>query len=240
MSVSELESVESIPKLFADYQPTKLVVNVDDFEDWKKLGASLGVQTRGVQWWVADWIVYGESRFGDDALHDAEDATGLSPATLVNLRWIGSRVHASRRREELSFSHHAEVAALEPAEQKKALQRAVDERLTVRGLRLALRETPAPTKTETNGDGQTRIAETGGEELQRLRYLEDRAALALVATKEARGEIVKRCQKVSDTPNGSRPRWTIEDVNRVSAVLSALQTVESALEGESGSASVGA
>src|SRR5262249_35172030 len=51
-------------------------------------------------------------------------ATGFSYQTLRNYSWVASRFPLSRRRDSLSFGHHAEVAALDEEEQEAWLRRA--------------------------------------------------------------------------------------------------------------------
>jgi hypothetical protein len=57
----------------------------------------------------------------------------------MNMAYVASRFHASRRREGLSWSHHAEVASLQFDEQEMWLQHAAEMKLSVRGLREELR-----------------------------------------------------------------------------------------------------
>jgi hypothetical protein len=61
--------------------------------------------------------------------------TGYDDQTLMNMVYVATRFEVSRRREKLSWSHHAEVAALDREEQEWWLDRAGAGRLTVRGLR---------------------------------------------------------------------------------------------------------
>ena len=53
--------------------------------------------------------------------------------------YVASKIEPGRRREQLSWSHHAELAALEPADQDRWLDQAVSARLSVRSLRQAIR-----------------------------------------------------------------------------------------------------
>jgi hypothetical protein len=53
--------------------------------------------------------------------------------------YVASHFEPERRREELSWSHHAELAALDPAEQARWLTLAAARRLSVHSLRLELR-----------------------------------------------------------------------------------------------------
>ncbi|HEX8066930.1 MAG TPA: hypothetical protein VF520_10425 [Thermoleophilaceae bacterium] len=111
--------------------------------DWDDEGRRLGAVSRGVGWWVGDWLRYGNARFGERYVRAAR-LTGYDVQTLMNMVYVTSRFDPSRRREELSFSHHAELAALEPAEQERWLSHASSERLSVRCLREELRRDRAP------------------------------------------------------------------------------------------------
>ena len=72
---------------------------------------------------IGDWLVYGEHTYGE-MYAQALDATGFSYGTLANQVYVAQRFDFSRRRENLSFSHHQEVAALPPEEADELLDRA--------------------------------------------------------------------------------------------------------------------
>ena len=74
-------------------------------------------------WCLGDWVVFGASRYSDRYLRAIEQA-GLEYQTLRNYAWVARRFESSRRREALSFQHHAEVASLPEPEQDLWLQRA--------------------------------------------------------------------------------------------------------------------
>ena len=61
---------------------------------------------------IGDALRYGERRWGE-TYAQVMDATGMAYQTLANAKWVASRVPVQRRRTELSWSHHAEVASLE-------------------------------------------------------------------------------------------------------------------------------
>ena len=82
--------------------------------------------------------MYGNERFGEKYTRAAR-ITGYDVQTLMNMVYVASRFDISRRRAQLSFSHHAELAALDPDEQDHWLQRAEADRLSVRCLRQELR-----------------------------------------------------------------------------------------------------
>ncbi len=79
--------------------------------------------SRASAWWLGDWIVYGERSYGE-RYKTALELTSLDYQTLRNYAWIARSFPLSRRRDKLSFQHHAEVASLTEAEQDLWLQRA--------------------------------------------------------------------------------------------------------------------
>ena len=105
---------------------------------WVADGQRLGAIGRGVNWWLGDWLRFGNAKFGERYVR-ASRITGYDVQTLMNMVYVASRFEAGRRRERLSWSHHAELAALEPDDQEQWLTRAEEERLSVRDLRGELR-----------------------------------------------------------------------------------------------------
>ena len=108
------------------------------FADWVEQGRRLGVIGRSAGWWIGDWLHYGNSVYGERYVRAAR-VTGYDTQTLMNMVYVASHIERSRRREKLSWSHHAEVVALEPAEQDRWLDRAEADRLSVRCLREEIR-----------------------------------------------------------------------------------------------------
>jgi hypothetical protein len=107
--------------------------------DWVVQGRWLGAVGRASAWWLGDWIRYGNSRFGEK--YDAAGRlTGYDVQSLMNMAYVAGRFAPERRRGRLSFSHHAELAGLPPAEQELWLDRAEIEELSVRALRCELRD----------------------------------------------------------------------------------------------------
>ena len=109
-----------------------------DVDRWVEFGRRLGVLGRGVAWWLGDWLNYGNAHYGEKYARAAH-ITGYDSQTLMNMAYVASRFDASRRRQALSWSHHAEVAALDDADQDYWLDLAERERLAVHCLRLELR-----------------------------------------------------------------------------------------------------
>ena len=92
-------------------------------EEWLDIGRRLGERTERDRWALGDWARHGDRRYGD--LTEAASVAGLAYGTLANLASVSRRIKPSRRREGLSWDHHAAVAALPPATGDDLLGRAV-------------------------------------------------------------------------------------------------------------------
>jgi hypothetical protein len=109
-----------------------------DANEWASAGRRIGAVGRSVQWLLGDWITYGNERFGERYAR-ASRITGYDPQTLMNMVYVASRFPISRRRENLSWSHHEALAALDPSEQDGWLDQADEHRWSVSDLRGMLR-----------------------------------------------------------------------------------------------------
>jgi hypothetical protein len=90
------------------------------FDAWQAAGAQIARVVNSSTWCLGDWLVYGEQRFSD-RYRDAIAAVGLDYQTLRNYAWVTRRFELSRRRQCLTFQHHAEVASLPPQHQDEWL-----------------------------------------------------------------------------------------------------------------------
>lgn len=108
------------------------------FDDWEQTGEKLASIASSTCWCLGDWLLYGERMWTDRYLR-AVEALGLDYQTLRNYAWIARRFKPRRRRYSLSFQHHAEVAALPPAEQDRWLEVAEQQSWSRNRLRVALR-----------------------------------------------------------------------------------------------------
>jgi hypothetical protein len=93
------------------------------FNEWISAGRQISRVATASAWWVGDWILYGERAYGS-RYRTAIELTSFEYKTLRNYAWVARRFEVSRRRDALSFQHHAEVAALQEAEQDLWLNRA--------------------------------------------------------------------------------------------------------------------
>jgi DNA modification methylase len=114
---------------------TGLIVDGDPtYEEWEMCGEFLKQAEKAVQFWIGDWVNYGERKWGE-MYAQALEATDNEYQTLANYKYVADNVDFSRRRENLSFSHHAEVAKLPPEQQEVFLEKASEQGLSVRELR---------------------------------------------------------------------------------------------------------
>ncbi|NKQ25888.1 LmbU family transcriptional regulator [Streptomyces galbus] len=124
---------------------------------WERIGSGLRELTNSSAWWLGDWLVYGETTYGARRYREAVERTGLDYQTLRNYAWVARRFEHHRRRDSLSFAHHAEVTSLPPAEQDHWLREADRLKWSRNELRRALRAGAAP----ADGDPHRRASRTG-------------------------------------------------------------------------------
>lgn len=121
---------------------TSLVLPPDlTYDQYDALACMFGQIHRQTAFLLGDLLNYGEKVYGH-TYAQASASTGLAEQTLMNYASVCSRIPRSRRRKQLAFSVHAEVASLPPREQEVWLTKAVDEGWT----RSILREELAPVR----------------------------------------------------------------------------------------------
>lgn len=151
-------------------------------ERWEALGRLLGSFDRRSRWYLGDWFNAGEDLYGEEAAQGTDDVhsrydltarvTGLEPDTLRNISSICRRVSRERRRQEVGFWTHAEVAPLEPDEQTEWLQKAIDNGWGRTALRQAIRDAKNPPADDEADD-----AAHDGEHLTIAERIENAARL---------------------------------------------------------------
>ncbi|MEU4685855.1 LmbU family transcriptional regulator [Streptomyces xinghaiensis] len=104
------------------------------FEKWVGVGSYLSNIMSASSWCLGDWLVYGEASF-NGRYRDAIELTSLDYQTLRNHAWVARCYPMSRRREKLSFTHHAEVASLSDPEQDFWLGKAEEHGWSAKRLR---------------------------------------------------------------------------------------------------------
>jgi hypothetical protein len=120
------------------------------FEAWLGVGAQLAAVAGSSAWCLGDWLIYGQAAYGG-RYRDAVERTGLDYQTLRNYAWVAGRFELSRRRDTLSFGHHAEVAALPGPEQDFWLRKAEEFRWSTMRLRHEVRASLAERRQASPG-----------------------------------------------------------------------------------------
>lgn len=108
------------------------------YEDWENAGSKLARVFDTSAWCLGDWIVHGQDRFRQRYLFAIKQA-GLDYQTLRNYAWVARKFPPTRRRNKLSFQHHAEVASLDPADQDHWLRQAEANEWSRNALRMKVR-----------------------------------------------------------------------------------------------------
>ncbi len=133
--------------------PTTLILPDQlSFAKWGETMEKVRQVGTAAMWWAGDGCQYGEHTYGEEY---AQAVAGFEPGQLAKLVRVALRVPTANRRLDLSWTHHAEVASLEPAEQKGWLARAVKERWSAKELRGAIKgaKDGAASPARGGGDG---------------------------------------------------------------------------------------
>ena len=120
------------------------IANALDIQQWKQIGHTLCQCQGAIQWWIGDWINYGNHNygtkyteaikvFGEEAIEYGYDAQ-----TIRVFASVGHRV--TKRFNNLSWSHHLIVSPLKENEQLKWLTLSIQEKWTVKQLKAAIKE----------------------------------------------------------------------------------------------------
>lgn len=176
-SWNEDEFQPSIPVKLQKVKFTKTAATFDDgisFDRWLEIGAELAAISDCCQWWIGDWLVHGKATFGDERYMKAADLSGYENSSLSHFACVASAIPICRRRQNLSWSHHAEVASLDTKEQEAALTNAEKNELSVHALRAELRGTQTPS---TKGFLPSRWISTGIEKLKAMAQGDRRAEI---------------------------------------------------------------
>src|SRR5215216_3110150 len=108
------------------------------FDRWQEVGVKICRYRSANSWWIGDWLIYGQSHYGERYKRGVAE-TGLDYQTLRNYASVARRFPLSRRRDNLSFQHHAEVCGLDDPEQDFWLEAAAEARWSRTQLRRRVR-----------------------------------------------------------------------------------------------------
>jgi hypothetical protein len=125
---------------------------------WERVGKELKSVADSSAWWLADWLIHGETAY-QGRYREVVERTGLDYKTLRNYVWVARRFEFERRRDCLSFAHHAEVAPLPQPEQEYWLRAAEENGWSRNQLRKEVRASLA----ERRGEAAPLEVRAGGE-----------------------------------------------------------------------------
>jgi hypothetical protein len=126
------------------------------FEDWQSVGQTLQVIAGASLWWIGDWYLFGEDRFGESAAQAIGDDTGYSARTVQQAAWVSSRFPISSRLESVPWSTHMALAAVEDeSERVRILELAAKERWTREQARERVRNRKAVVPAVTQDEGRS-------------------------------------------------------------------------------------
>ena len=104
------------------------------FTEWSELGRTLQQMEKSVMWWIGDWLRFGERKYGE-TYTEAVEATGYADGTLRDAKWVANAFEVSERTDNLSWTHHREVASLPKQERAEVLALAAAEGLSTRDVK---------------------------------------------------------------------------------------------------------
>jgi hypothetical protein len=142
-------------------------------DQWVAIGTTLGKSDSSLRWWIADWWVYGDHRYGDRKALAVTGVFGLAFETLMDYGTVSRNVKASNRFEALSFTHHIQVAALRPAKQKRYLTRALESGWSVSELKKQIAADSGSDRDLGPQSNEESARKLAGKILEALRVLPD-------------------------------------------------------------------
>lgn len=84
-------------------------------EDWIKCGEILRKISGATQWWIGDWINFGEGKYGE-MYSQALEKTDYELHSLQNIAYTARNIESSLRRENVPFSYYKQLASVENKE----------------------------------------------------------------------------------------------------------------------------
>src|SRR5690606_2847823 len=96
---SEIVRPDALLPARGELSPVALVLPDDlSFDEWQGYGRRLRLMEQSVMWWLGDWWLHGERRYGEAASQAAP--TGYDSETLRKAAWVCERVETVRRRTD--------------------------------------------------------------------------------------------------------------------------------------------
>ena len=111
------------PNLRGEVSPVSWVLPDNlSLSEWQEEGLKLGQGQTRQSWQLGIWWVYGETNYGARKAAMTASHCHLNIKTCMNIGSVIRKFETSRRREVLSFKHHAEVCSLDADEADAMLE----------------------------------------------------------------------------------------------------------------------
>jgi len=91
--------------------------------EWLEAGRTFALLERANRWWIGDYLNYGEKNYGE-TYTEALDLFEVEYSALAHYKWLAATYESCTRVQNLKWSHHRVVAALEPDIRQYWLERA--------------------------------------------------------------------------------------------------------------------
>ena len=99
---------------FCELSTTNLTFKRDvSKEEWMDVFKALKQVEGCVQFWIGDCLAYRQQKWG--MYDDIAEETGMDKKTLWEYKNVSQSIKPSARAEQLSYTHHREVASLPPS-----------------------------------------------------------------------------------------------------------------------------
>jgi hypothetical protein len=108
------------------------------YGEWEAVGVALIGIEKSVQWWLGEWWLYGEHKYGERAAQAIP--TGYAVATLRAAALVAARFPRDDRDPDVSFGLYREVVALPPEKAQELIGQAKEEHLSRTDLRERVRD----------------------------------------------------------------------------------------------------
>jgi hypothetical protein len=130
------------------------------FEEWQKAGRSFEYFAGAVHWWIGDWLLAGADRYEHGQYDEAVKNLPFEYDTLRADKWVAEVFEFVRRRTNLTWGHHREVASLTSEDQDYWLDEAEGKGWTQKELRQQIRlASPKEIPALPNGRYQILLAD---------------------------------------------------------------------------------
>jgi hypothetical protein len=118
-----MAQLNNLPAKYGDLTPISFKPRCETYEEWSEIGRTLRRVHNSVLWWVGDWLLYGQRKWGESYAQAIQE-TDYSYDHLRRVYAVSKSFPPELRRDTLSWSHHREVMYLDNTNKQKWLDKA--------------------------------------------------------------------------------------------------------------------